>query len=107
MPIEVESREEYGYGHIRNNLSESSIGDRSLSDLGLAIPDLMLLYGEHRGSPRLRSLIVAGAAGLDAGDVLVTSAAATALFIVSTAFLAATVHLGVVRPTYPTNLETP
>jgi len=107
MPIEVESPEEYGYGHIRNNLSESSIGDRSLSDLGLAIPDLMLLYGEHRGSPRLRSLIVAGAAGLDAGDVLVTSGAATALFIVSTALLAATDHLVVVRPNYATNLETP
>src|SRR5258706_13156167 len=100
MPIEVESPEEYGYGHIRNNLSESSIGDRSLSDLGLAIPDLMLLYGEHRGSPRPRSLIVAGAPGLDAADVPVTSGAATAWFIVSTPFLAPTDHLLAVSPNH-------
>ena len=29
MPIEVESPEEYGYGNIRNNLSESSITDQT------------------------------------------------------------------------------
>jgi aspartate/methionine/tyrosine aminotransferase len=107
MPIEVESPEEYGYGNIRNNLSESSIRDRSLSDLALAIPDLTLLYGEHRGSPRLRSLIVADEAGMDAADVLITSGAASALFIVSTALLGPSDHLVVVRPNYATCLETP
>ena len=59
MPIEVESPEEYGYSNIRYNLSESSIRDRSVSDLGLTVPNLTLLYGEHRGSQRLRELIVA------------------------------------------------
>ncbi len=44
LPIEVESPEEFGYGNIRNNLAESSISDRKLSDLGLSIPDLTLLY---------------------------------------------------------------
>jgi len=34
MPIEVESPEEFGYGRIRYNLSESSVADRKLSDLG-------------------------------------------------------------------------
>jgi hypothetical protein len=50
MPIEVESPEEYGYGNIRYNLSESSIADQALSSFGLSVPDLTLLYGEHRGS---------------------------------------------------------
>ena len=54
MPIEVESPEEYGYARIRYNLSESSIADQRLSDLGLTIPDMPLLYGEHRGRERLR-----------------------------------------------------
>ena len=54
MPIEVESPEEFGYGRIRYNLSESSVADRKLSDLNLSIPDLTLLYTEHRGSERLR-----------------------------------------------------
>jgi aspartate/methionine/tyrosine aminotransferase len=107
MPIEVESPEELGYGNIRYNLSESSISDQSLSSLGLAVPDLTLLYTEHRGSRELRSLIVAGEAGLSADDVLVTSGAAGALFIIATALLDRDAHLVVVRPNYATNLHTP
>ncbi len=107
MPIEVESPEEYGYGNIRNNLSESSITDQSLSSLGLKIPDLTLLYNEHRGSPLLRKLIVEGSHGLSADDVLVTAGAAGALFIIATSLLSAEDHLVVVRPNYATNLETP
>jgi len=107
MPIEVESPEEFGYGNIRCNLSESSISDRRLSDLGLTIPDLTLLYGEHRGSPELREWIAADGDGLKADDVLITMGAAGALFIVSTALLGADSHLAVVKPNYATNLETP
>jgi len=107
MPIEVESPEEYGYANIRYNLSESSIRDQSLLDLDLSIPNLTLLYGEHRGSRRLRELIVADHAQLNAGDVLITGGAATALFIISTSLLGTSDHLVVVRPNYATNLETP
>jgi aspartate/methionine/tyrosine aminotransferase len=107
MPIEVESPEELGYGKIRYNLSESSIADQSLSTLGLSVPDLTLLYGEHRGSQALRSLVVAGHDNLSADDVLITSGAATALFICATALLKPSDHLVVVRPNYATNLETP
>ena len=85
MPIEVESPEEYGYGLIRFNLSESSVADRSLSQLGVQIPDLTLLYGSHRGSEVLRALIAAEGEGLAADDVLITGGAAGALFIVATA----------------------
>ena len=107
MPIEVESPEEYGYGNIRYNLSESSITDQTLSSLGLAIPDLTLLYGEHRGSHGLRALVAADADGIGADDVLITGGAATALFIIATSLLAAGDHLVVIRPNYATNLETP
>jgi aspartate/methionine/tyrosine aminotransferase len=107
MPIEVESPEEYGYERIRNNLSESSITDQTLSSLNLRVPDLKLLYGEHRGSPVLRKLIAAQAEGLGAADVLITTGAAGALFIIATALLGPQDHLVVVRPNYATNLETP
>jgi aspartate/methionine/tyrosine aminotransferase len=107
MPIEVESPEEYGYDLIRNNLSESSVTDQTLSELGLAIPDLTLLYGEHRGSAELRAAIAAEGAGLTADDVLLTMGAAGALFIVSTSLLGPDDGLVVVRPNYATNLETP
>jgi aspartate/methionine/tyrosine aminotransferase len=107
MPIEVESPEEYGYARIRWNLSESSVADQKLSDLGLTIPDMPLLYGEHRGRERLRELIAADGQGLSSGDVLVTTGAAGALFIIATSLLGASDHLVVVRPNYATNLETP
>ncbi|BBE32643.1 pyridoxal phosphate-dependent aminotransferase [Sphingosinicella microcystinivorans] len=107
MPIEVESPEEYGYGNIRYNLSESSITDQTLSSLGLSVPDLTLLYGEHRGGERLRTLIAADAPSLKPDDVLVCGGAATALFIIATALLGPGDHLVVIRPNYATNLETP
>ena len=107
MPIEVESPEEIGYNTIRYNLSESSITDQRLSDFGLVLPDIPLVYNEHRGSEMLRSLVVEGTPGLSAADVLITGGAAGALFIVSTALLSARDHLVVVRPNYATNLETP
>lgn len=107
MPIEVESPEEYGYSRIRYNLSESSITDQTVGSLGLQIPDLTLLYNEHRGSEKLRSLIVAGSRDLTSADVLITTGAANALFIVATSLLGAADHLVVVRPNYATNLETP
>lgn len=107
MPIEVESPEEYGYGNIRYNLSESSIADQSLASFGLTVPDLTLLYGEHRGSPALRELIAADEPRLGIDDVLVCGGAAGALFIVATAILGKGDNLVVVRPNYATNLETP
>ena len=107
MPIEIEAPEEYGYSRIRYNLSESSITDQSVGSLGLTIPDLTLLYNEHRGSEALRSLVVAGSRNLSAADVLITTGAASALFIVATSLLGSADHLVVVRPNYATNLETP
>ena len=43
MPIEIESPEQLGYSAIMNNLSESSVADRRLSDLGLDLD----LDGRH------------------------------------------------------------
>ncbi|MDQ1456231.1 MAG: hypothetical protein QOH28_1851, partial [Actinomycetota bacterium] len=42
MPIEVESPEQLGYDTITNNLSESSVTDRRLADLGIEL-------GSHGG----------------------------------------------------------
>ena len=83
MPIEIESPEEQGYDTIRYNLSESSMRDRKLSDLGLGVDDLVLAYGAHRGAPGLLGLIAANAKVGDA-DVLCTAGAAAALFIIAT-----------------------
>ncbi|AGS24403.1 aminotransferase class I/II-fold pyridoxal phosphate-dependent enzyme [Rhizobium etli] len=107
MVIEKESPEEYGYDLIKYNLSESSITDQRLSDIGVVIPDVKLLYGEHRGDPKLRELVVEKDDGLSAEHVLMAPGAAGALFFISTTLLSQNDHLVVVRPNYATNIETP
>ncbi|MDQ1449963.1 MAG: hypothetical protein QOC79_2934, partial [Actinomycetota bacterium] len=66
MPIEVESPEQLGYDTITNNLSESSVTDRRLADLGIelgshggfaALDELLLCYGDHLGDPALREAV--------------------------------------------------
>ncbi|RFM26083.1 aminotransferase class I/II-fold pyridoxal phosphate-dependent enzyme [Deminuibacter soli] len=109
MPIEAESPEEFGYDRISNNLSESSIKDKTLQQLNvtLDIAGLVLFYGDHKGLPELREQIAAQGQGLTADHVLVTAGAAGALFMIATALLTKEDHLVVIRPNYATNIETP
>jgi aspartate/methionine/tyrosine aminotransferase len=109
MPIEVESPEQLGYDTITNNLSESSVADRRLRDLGLELDldELLLCYGDHLGDPLLREAVAADAGEITPDDVLVTAGAAAALFCISTALLEPGDHAVVVRTNYATNLETP
>ncbi len=111
MPIEEESPEQLGYDRIRYNLTESSVRDRSLADLGIDLPDMLLFYGDHVGNETFRDLLAAqsggAAGGVSRDDVLVTAGAAQALFIVATSLLEKGDHLVVIRPNYATNIETP
>jgi aspartate/methionine/tyrosine aminotransferase len=111
MPIEEESPEEFGYDRIRYNLTESSVRDRSLADLGIELRDLLLFYGDHVGNETFRDLVAAQSGGDGSGvsrdDVLVTAGAAQALFIIATSLLDKGDHLVVIRPNYATNIETP
>jgi aspartate/methionine/tyrosine aminotransferase len=111
MPIEVESPEEFGYEKIKYNLSESSVRDRTLSELGIELGDMVLYYGEHMGHKGLMELIAQASSGpagaAEPADVLVTAGAAQALFIIATTLLEKGDHLVVVRPNYATNIFTP
>lgn len=109
MPIEVESPEQLGGVTITNNLSESSISDRRLSDVGvnLHLDDLVLRYGDHQGDPVLREAIAAGASGISADQVIVTPGASAARFMVATSLLDRGDHAIVVRTNSASNLETP
>lgn len=114
MPIEVESPEELGYDTIRFNLSESSVRDATIGELGLRSPSLidelakrLLAYGDHRGDPELRALVAARSSSLHGDDVLITAGAAMALFLVHAAFLDPQDDVVVVHPNYATNIETP
>ena len=104
--MEEESPEELGYHTLSANLAESSVRDRNFKDLDLQLHDLVLFYGDHRGHPQLRQLL-ADEAGLTPADVLLSSGAAMALFLVHMTLLGPGDHLIVARPNYATNLETP
>ncbi len=108
MPIEVESPEQIGYDAITYNLAESSMRDRTVGELKLDfdVGATLLLYGDHRGHPGLRALLAAEG-GCHPDQVLLTTGAAGALFIVATTLLEAGDHLVVLRPNYATNIETP
>ena len=114
MPIEVESPEELGYDSIRYNLSESSVRETTIAELGLQSPSLVndlsekvLWYGDHRGDPALRTLVAELGESVSPNDVLVTAGAAMALFMVHTAFLERGDDIVVFHPNYATNIETP
>ena len=107
MAIEIESPEEVGYQTIRYNLSESSVRDLPFRELNIDLSDVLLCYTEHRGSALLRSLILENSKDFELDDVLVTTGAAMALFIVATTLLEKNDHIVVIRPNYATNLETP
>lgn len=107
MPIEIEAPEEMGYSTIRYNLAESSMRDIPLNSVQVDLNKLILFYGEHKGLLKLREAIIEDSQVLHPDDVLVTSGAAPALFIVATTLLGPQDHLVVIRPNYGTNLETP
>lgn len=106
MPIEIEAPEGFGYENIDCNLSESSFTDQKIGDLNIDINNLVLFYGDHKGKPELRELI-ARECQLTSDDVLITSGAATALFIIATSFLNKNDHIVVAKTNYATNIETP
>lgn len=107
MPIEIESPEEMGYSTIRYNLAESSVRDLPFKELNIDLSHLVLAYPEHRGSELLRSLILENSSDFTIENVLVTTGAAMALFMISTTLLSKNDHIVVIRPNYATNLETP
>ncbi len=106
-PIEIESPEEMGYGAIEYNLAESSARDLPFKELGVDLSEVILAYGEHRGALALRELIVADSQNLYPDDVLTTTGAVMALFLVATTLLDKKDHVVVIRPNYATNVETP
>jgi aspartate/methionine/tyrosine aminotransferase len=107
MPIEKESPEEIGYANIQYNLAESSVSDLLFSELNISLNDLRLEYVGHRGNEAFRALLVKETENLSSKDVLLTIAAAGALFIIHTSLLTKDDHLIVLRPNYATNIKVP
>ena len=104
-PIERESPEEYGYEKIKYNLAESSVPDFILGNLDLNLGDLVLSYTDHLGKPSLRQAIAGEDVASD--NVLVTTGAAGALYIIATSLLKSSDHVVILHPNYVANIESP
>ncbi|MDO5116243.1 MAG: aminotransferase class I/II-fold pyridoxal phosphate-dependent enzyme [Synergistaceae bacterium] len=107
MAIEKESPEQFGYEKIKYNLTETSVRDRNIRELGIVLDDILLPYGDHLGDPRLRRLIAEQSDIEDPDCVIVTGGAASALFLVASSMLESGDHMIVARPNYGTNIATP
>ncbi|MHA1993921.1 MAG: aminotransferase class I/II-fold pyridoxal phosphate-dependent enzyme [Candidatus Hodarchaeales archaeon] len=106
-PIEKESPEEYGYEKIHYNLAESSVPDVVYGDLELDLKNITLSYSDHLGNPQLRQSIAEEGEGFTPENVLITTGAAGALFIVATSLLRPSDHAVLLHPNYVANIETP
>jgi aspartate/methionine/tyrosine aminotransferase len=104
-PIERESPEQRGYENMRYNLTESSVSDMKYADLKLDIEDIVFSYTGHKGDLQLRRLIADESFNED--EVLVTTGAASSLFIAATSLLKPGDHVVILHPNYVTNIETP
>ena len=108
MIMEAEAPNLIGYETMDHNLAESSVRDRSFSELGIELGDMLLPYGQHFGENKLRKLIAKqSASNISADDVIVTAGAAGALFIVSSSILEREDQIVIAFPNYATNFETP
>lgn len=108
MVMEKESPEEWGYEKIKFNLTESSVTDCDIGQLDIKINNnLLLCYGDHSGMPELRELIVREYDGVCADQVLISTGACMALFIVYATLLKPQDHVVIIHPNYASNIEVP
>jgi aspartate/methionine/tyrosine aminotransferase len=106
--MEAEALNLVGYDQMEHNLSESSVRDRTLGELGIDLGNMSLPYGHHLGEPKLRQLIAKQSApNISPDDILVTAGAAGSLFLISSSLLEREDQIVVGFPNYATNFETP
>ncbi|MCL4561919.1 MAG: aminotransferase class I/II-fold pyridoxal phosphate-dependent enzyme [Chloroflexi bacterium] len=90
---------------VEVNIGESGVKFRTVGDLNLALNDLGLRYGHHRGAPELRESIAQDYRGLTAENICVTVGASEAIFSLVAALTGPEGQVLVEHPNYPTLYE--
>lgn len=98
--------DDYQY-EVDFDLGESAVKYHTVGDLGVDLDDVALRYGHHRGLPSLREAIVDQYPGLSVDDVVVTTGASEANFVVASALLEPGSHAVVEHPNYPSLYDVP
>lgn len=92
---------------IEYDIGESAVKTLSLKDVSVDLEDVSLRYGYHKGLPELRETIAGQYRELRGENVVVTTGASEANFVVVSALAGPGDHVIVEHPNYPSLYEVP
>ena len=98
--------DKYQY-EIDYDIGESAVKTLDVKDLDIDLSEISLRYGYHRGRPELRECIAGRYPGLKEENIVVTTGASEANFLVVSALVKPSDHVIVEHPNYPSLYEVP
>jgi aspartate/methionine/tyrosine aminotransferase len=98
--------DKYQY-EIDYDIGESAVKTLDVKDLDIDLSEVSLRYGYHRGKPELRECIAGQYPGLKEENIIVTTGASEANFLVVSALVKPGDHVIVEHPNYPSLYEVP
>jgi len=98
--------DKYQY-EIDYDIGESAVKTLDVKDLDIDLSEISLRYGYHRGRPELRERIAGQYPGLKEENIVVTTGASEANFLVVSALVKPGDHVIVEHPNYPSLYEVP
>jgi aspartate/methionine/tyrosine aminotransferase len=98
--------DDYQY-KIKYDIGESAVKYLTFGQVGINLDHLPIRYGYHKGKPELRECLAEQYPGLSAEQVIVTSGASEAIFLIAATLLKPGDHVIVEHPNYPSLYEVP
>ena len=92
---------------IDYDIGESAVKTLGVRDLNIDLKNILLRYGYHRGRPDLREIIAHSYPGISPDQIIVTTGASEANFVVLAALVKPGDHVIVEHPNYPSNYHVP
>lgn len=92
---------------IDYDIGESAVKTLSVKDIDIDLEKVFLRYGYHTGSPALRETIAEQYPGLSGDQIIVTTGASEANFVVVSALVKPGDHVIIEHPNYPSLYEVP
>jgi len=98
--------DKYQY-EIDYDIGESAVKTLNVKDLDIDLGEVSLRYGYHKGKPELRECIAGQYPGLKEENIVVTTGASEANFLVVSALVKPGDHVIVEHPNYPSLYQVP
>ena len=98
--------DQYQY-EIDYDIGESAVKTLALKDVDIDLEKVFLRYGYHTGNPTLRETIAEQYPGLSGDQIIVTTGASEANFVVVSALVKPGDHVIIEHPNYPSLYEVP